>query len=111
MHLTVVAATLIGAISVNAVPATPGCKTFPGDKTWPGKADWDAFNQTVNGRLVATVPLGTPCHGSSFNNATCESLKSQWQTEQIQYVIRAVCTFYQYSTTLTFCLATIRLRP
>jgi hypothetical protein len=91
MHFTVVAATLFGAISANAVPAPPGCKTFPGDNTWPAKAEWDAFNQTVNGRLVGTVPLGTPCHGSNFNNATCESLKTQWQTEKIQYVILFVC--------------------
>jgi hypothetical protein len=92
MHLTVVATTIFGAISASAQPAASECKTFPGDKTWPAKADWDAFNQTVNGRLVATVPLGTPCHGSDFNNATCESLKTQWQTEKIQYVIFFHCT-------------------
>lgn len=89
MHLNVIAATLFVAISASAQPAAPApaCKTFPGDETWPAKAEWDAFNRTVNGRLVATVPLGAPCHGSSFNNATCESLKSQWQTEKIQYVL------------------------
>jgi hypothetical protein len=86
MHLTVVAATLFSALTANAQPAASGCKTFPGDKAWPAKPEWDAFNRTVNGRLVATVPLGTPCHGASFNNATCENLKSQWQTEKIQYV-------------------------
>jgi hypothetical protein len=85
MHLSIVAVTLFAAILANAQPAAPGCKTFTGDKIWPAKAEWDAFNRTVNGRLVATVPLGTPCHGSSFDNATCESLKSQWQTEKIQY--------------------------
>ncbi|KAI1524242.1 GlcD FAD FMN-containing dehydrogenase [Pyrenophora tritici-repentis] len=61
------------------------CKTFPGDDSWPSTAEWDGFNKTVSGRLIATVPLGSPCHGSSFNNATCESLKSQWQTEEIHY--------------------------
>lgn len=52
---------------------------------WPSTSDWDAFNQTVRGRLVATVPLGTPCHGSAFDNALCEDLKSKWQYEEIQY--------------------------
>lgn len=52
---------------------------------WPSTSDWDAFNQTVRGRLVATVPLGTPCHGSAFDNALCEDLKSKWQYEEIHY--------------------------
>jgi hypothetical protein len=87
MQLTVVAITLLGAILANGQPSSNRCKTFPGDKAWPAKAEWDAFNRTVSGRLVATVPLGTPCHGASFDNATCENLKSQWQAEKIQYVI------------------------
>ncbi|USP78593.1 hypothetical protein yc1106_05867 [Curvularia clavata] len=62
-----------------------GCKTFPGDWFWPQPFEWSLFNKTVGGRLVATVPLGAPCHGASFNSATCESLKSQWQTEKIHY--------------------------
>ncbi|KAF2848176.1 FAD-binding domain-containing protein [Plenodomus tracheiphilus IPT5] len=61
------------------------CKVFPGDAKWPSQPEWDAFNQTVGGRLVATVPLGAPCHGSSFDNATCAALKSEWQTEKIHY--------------------------
>lgn len=93
MQFTVVAVALASVIFVNGQPSsatpsvTPGsCKTFPGDQAWPSKPDWDAFNTTVGGRLIATVPLGTPCHGSAFNDATCESLRSEWQTEQIQYV-------------------------
>ncbi|KAH7134114.1 isoamyl alcohol oxidase [Dactylonectria macrodidyma] len=61
------------------------CKTFPGDKAWPTKAAWKAFNATVGGRLIETVPLGSPCHGSTFDNATCEYLKSQWQYEEVHY--------------------------
>ncbi|KAH9877787.1 Zinc finger E-box-binding homeobox 1 [Plenodomus biglobosus] len=61
------------------------CRTFPGDATWPSKSEWDTFNQTVGGRLVATVPLGAPCHAPNFNNATCEALKSKWQAEEIHY--------------------------
>ncbi|KAL5113544.1 hypothetical protein ACEQ8H_008583 [Pleosporales sp. CAS-2024a] len=84
-----VAIRLVGAISVIAL-ASPAksshCKTFPGDAAWPLQPEWDAFNQTVGGRLIATVPLGTPCHGDAFNKATCETLQSQWQTEQIQCV-------------------------
>ena len=63
------------------------CKAFPGDTAWPSQSEWSDFNKTINGRLVATVPLGAPCHGASFDNATCENLKSLWQTEEIQYVL------------------------
>lgn len=71
----------------SAYSVVASCKTFPGDSNWPSQPDWTAFNRTVGGRLVATVPLGAPCHGSAFDSAKCESLKSQWQTEMIQYAI------------------------
>jgi hypothetical protein len=87
MHLAIVAVTLLCAITTYGQPSSSNCKIIPGDKAWPSKAEWDNFNQTVGGRLVATVPLGSACHGPTFNNATCENLKSQWQTERIQYVI------------------------
>jgi hypothetical protein len=83
MHSTVLAFTLFGAVLANAQPSIR-CKTFPGDKTWPSESEWNIFNRTVGGRLVATVPFGGPCHGANFDNATCESLKSQWQYEKIQ---------------------------
>ncbi len=66
--------------------AAAQCKTFPGDKKWPKVSEWDNFNKTVGGRLVATVPLGAPCHDPAFNNATCGSLQDQWQLEKIQCV-------------------------
>ncbi|KAF2832355.1 FAD-binding domain-containing protein [Ophiobolus disseminans] len=84
MHFAVFAYTLIGAV-VATSPAAAQCKTFPGDKNWPSTADWNNFNKTVGGRLVATVPLGTPCHGATFDSATCENLKSEWQYEKIHY--------------------------
>jgi hypothetical protein len=85
MRFTVLAFTLFSAVLTNG-QSSSRCKTFPGDKTWPSNAEWSSFNRTVGGRLVATVPLGAPCHGSSFDNATCENLKSQWQYEKIQCV-------------------------
>ncbi|KAJ8117659.1 hypothetical protein OPT61_g1198 [Boeremia exigua] len=84
MQFTLASLTLFGA-AVASAQASGQCKTFPGDKTWPSAAEWNSFNKTVGGRLVATVPLGAPCHGSAFNNATCESLQEQWQFEKIHY--------------------------
>ncbi|KAH8596904.1 FAD binding domain protein [Bisporella sp. PMI_857] len=55
------------------------CRYLPGDSGWPTAAQWRALNATVEGRLIATVPLGSPCHDPSYNAATCASYQSQWQ--------------------------------
>ncbi|KAF9062601.1 hypothetical protein BDP27DRAFT_1368717 [Rhodocollybia butyracea] len=61
------------------------CKCFPGDRCWPSTAEWDAFNTTVGGRLIATVPLGRPCHDPFFSPDICRSLQGEWQHEEIHY--------------------------
>ncbi|ORY67015.1 uncharacterized protein BCR38DRAFT_464340 [Pseudomassariella vexata] len=48
---------------------------------WPSSATWASFNQTLRGRLVATVPLASVCHNSSFGTndaAACAQLRSVW---------------------------------
>ncbi|KAK2049429.1 FAD binding domain-containing protein [Colletotrichum somersetense] len=68
----------------NAVErAAADCKCFPGDSCWPATAQWDALNTTVGGNLIATVPLGSPCHDPTYDAATCASLQSQWQYSEI----------------------------
>ncbi|KAK6860497.1 hypothetical protein PG995_004133 [Apiospora arundinis] len=57
------------------------CKCFPGDPCWPSKSEWAAFNRTVGGRLVATVPLAAPCHHSPlapYDPAACAAVRSTW---------------------------------
>ena len=77
--------TLLGAVAAGS-QASNECKTFPGDKSWPLKSEWNNLNKTVGGRLVATVPLGASCHGSTFDDATCKNLQEQWQYERVQRV-------------------------
>lgn len=60
------------------------CKCFPGDACWPKIQEWNKFNQTVSGRLIATVPLAEACHDPKFNSAACQSLRDQWQFPDIQ---------------------------
>ncbi|KAK1977134.1 FAD binding domain-containing protein [Colletotrichum cereale] len=90
-----VSAVSVGRIGLGGPPGGPpglpldlkidqsdtGCRCFPGDACWPTAAKWDAFNQTVGGRLIATVPIGAPCHDSSFgayDDAKCTALKAVW---------------------------------
>lgn len=60
------------------------CKCFPGDACWPSQDEWSALNTTVSGRLITTVPLGSPCHDPYYNEEECAYLRSQWLHEEIQ---------------------------
>ncbi|CAG9949908.1 unnamed protein product [Clonostachys rosea f. rosea IK726] len=59
------------------------CRCFPGDACWPTQEEWNALNQSVGGRLVATVPIGSVCHGSTTYNAEkCANLKAAWNVPE-----------------------------
>jgi hypothetical protein len=60
------------------------CKCFPGDTCWPSEKEWDAFNATVGGSLIKTVPLGSPCHEPHYDQARCEELTSEWMRPPLQ---------------------------
>lgn len=76
-------ALLIGLVSLSNL-ATAGntfCRNIPGDPGWPSSTDWETLNQTVGGRLVATIPLASVCHQQpfdNFNQEECEALQSGW---------------------------------
>lgn len=78
------AATLLAASSQAA--ASTACRCFPGDACWPSQAAWSQFNQSIDGRLIKTVPLGTPCHAPNYNADTCANLKAGWLLPEEQYV-------------------------
>ncbi|KAG9225127.1 hypothetical protein CCMSSC00406_0007462 [Pleurotus cornucopiae] len=67
------------APSLQTRPTAPkACKTFPGDPDWPSPATWHAFNASVDGRLIRTVPIGSPCHNPNFNATECDIIKANW---------------------------------
>ena len=65
-----------------AVLALPGraqdCHVLPGDAQWPNEQAWSKLNTTVGGKLVATVPIGSPCHDPTYDATACDALKAQW---------------------------------
>ncbi|KAH6689806.1 FAD binding domain-containing protein [Plectosphaerella plurivora] len=71
------AAVFLAAASSLAAPAE-SCRCLPGDACWPATAKWNALNSTVAGRLVATKPIGSPCHDPTFDAAACDALKASW---------------------------------
>ncbi|KAF7378314.1 FAD-binding protein [Mycena sanguinolenta] len=73
------------ASASTTAPATGACKCFPGDTCWPSDAEWSAFNETVGGRLIKTVPLGSPCHAPHHNATECAILQSEWLFSPVHY--------------------------
>ncbi|XP_014550828.1 hypothetical protein COCVIDRAFT_42744 [Bipolaris victoriae FI3] len=74
-------ASLADAAPADAAPADAppaDCYRLPGDADWPATQAWSILNSTVNGKLVATVPIGSPCHDPTYDADACSALKSQW---------------------------------
>lgn len=68
--------------------STSQCKCFPGDACWPSNAAWEALNATVEGRLVASIPLAAPCHHdqyAAYNTQECATLQATWPLPQTHY--------------------------
>lgn len=66
--------------------STNTCRCTPGEKCWPSPAEWAALNSSVDGKLVATVPLGSPCHDPTYSAAVCKTLQENWLWPQEQWV-------------------------
>ncbi|KAF7378451.1 Fad binding domain protein [Mycena sanguinolenta] len=54
------------------------CKILPTDSSWPTQAVWNAFNQSIDGRLIKTIPIGSPCHDPTYNEAQCTIVQDNW---------------------------------
>lgn len=58
-----------------------GCRCFPGDLCWPSDTLWTAFNRTLGGKLVKTVPIASACHDNPwvpYNAAECARVQGAW---------------------------------
>ncbi|KAL2823238.1 hypothetical protein BDW59DRAFT_98927 [Aspergillus cavernicola] len=80
---TVAAALLSGRLTT---ASSSDCYCLPGDPRWPSANKWDALNGTVGGRLIATVPLGSPCHDPHYDATACAELQAGWELPETHYV-------------------------
>ncbi|KAF2850025.1 FAD-binding domain-containing protein [Plenodomus tracheiphilus IPT5] len=73
-----VLAALALAADARSIKVDSRCRNIPGDAGWPSEKEWQYLNATVEGRLVATVPLGSVCHTkgdfAAYDAATCATL-------------------------------------
>lgn len=84
-QLTMKAFVAAALFAGSALAATPACHCLPEDSCWPTTSQWDALNSTVGGQLIATVPIGSPCHEPSYDATACEALQDDWNRPQTQY--------------------------
>ncbi|KGO50044.1 FAD linked oxidase, N-terminal [Penicillium expansum] len=70
--------TLASLVAIAAPALASNCHCLPSDSCWPAPSAWASLNSTVGGRLVATVPIGTPCHEPNYDAAACAALKASW---------------------------------
>lgn len=64
------------------LPISDKCRCLPGDACWPSDKVWDEFNDKVDGRLIKTIPIGSPCHDPNYDEAACKALKESWLLPQ-----------------------------
>ncbi|KAF9262226.1 FAD-binding domain-containing protein [Marasmius fiardii PR-910] len=57
----------------------PLCRILPGDSSWPTQDVWDAFNNSIDGRVIKTVPIGSVCHDPSYDEEQCNVVRSNWR--------------------------------
>lgn len=77
---------LAGLAAIATAGQSSQCRVLPGDRSWPNAAAWAGLNRTVNGRLVATVPIGQVCHNPTYDAAKCAALQQTWTQPTTQYV-------------------------
>lgn len=74
--------------SPDQIQSTARCRCFPGDSCWPEPKTWSAFNATISGKLVATIPLAAPCHNDGFvayDQGKCAEIQDAWFQPTIHY--------------------------
>ncbi|OQD91127.1 hypothetical protein PENANT_c001G02085 [Penicillium antarcticum] len=76
---------LLTSLLAVSAGASSACRCFPGDACWPAEDVWTKFNQSIDGRLVKTVPLGQPCHAPDYDEAQCATLREGWTVPEEHY--------------------------
>ncbi|KAJ7330329.1 putative isoamyl alcohol oxidase [Mycena albidolilacea] len=60
--------TLVAALASFALGKPQGpCRILPTDNSWPTRQIWDAFNHSIDGRLIKTIPIGQ-----------CNTIRQNW---------------------------------
>lgn len=64
----------------SGVHAVKTCKATPYSNTWPSEHDWQALNNSIDGRLLKTVPAASSCWpGNPYGSqVSCDAVDANW---------------------------------
>lgn len=88
LQCTLLFVSIVAAVPALSNKASKQCRSFPGDTSWPSPQDWSLFNETLGGKLIATIPIASSCHGDSFtpyNAEQCSALQQVWDFPETHY--------------------------
>ncbi|KAL2175129.1 uncharacterized protein P884DRAFT_279522 [Thermothelomyces heterothallicus CBS 202.75] len=85
-----------------AIGRAAQCKCFSGDACWPPASAWNSLNETVGGRLIATVPLAEACHDHNYDPARCQALREGWQNSATQATAGALSAWTHKLNSIEF---------
>lgn len=79
LHITSVLCSLGVALAAPSA-IDPGYICRPGQKCWPSLQEWQQLNQTINGHLYQTVPMGAPCYSNStyYDATVCSAVEVEY---------------------------------
>lgn len=88
MRVTSILFTLLSITGLTVAGHDRVCRAIPDTSSWPSTRKWASLNNTVEGRLISTVPLAAPCHltfnnQSTYNKEECDKIIAGWSTESI----------------------------
>ncbi|CAI7666324.1 unnamed protein product [Penicillium crustosum] len=81
-------ATAVWGLSIANHTTSSPCHCMPQDPCWPEDSQWARFNKTVDGNLIATIPIASVCHIDSFtpyDQSKCAQLQSNWGFPETHY--------------------------
>ncbi|KJZ71363.1 hypothetical protein HIM_09246 [Hirsutella minnesotensis 3608] len=66
-------------------PLTADGGQIPGERCWPSQATWAAFNSSIGGRLIQTIPMAAACYDGPHKDAQhCAYVAKTWPEHYFQ---------------------------
>lgn len=66
---------LLALLAALTFAKPPYC--LPGQSCFPTQVDLEAFNCTIDGRLIESTPYGSACYRASYDAETCKALAAK----------------------------------
>jgi hypothetical protein len=85
--MAALAKSLAVSLCFTLASAAAKCRAIPGDHAWPAVSTWQRLNETIQGRLIATVPMPAVCHAAyhgtlllndTYSATECATVQAEW---------------------------------